>query len=151
MIKDRLASDLKDACKSGETVRASTIRLILAAMKDREIVLRTTDGADSLGEDEVMKLLSRMVRQREESARDYEEAGRLELAAEEREEIGVIKEYLPRPMSEAEVETAIESAIRSVGATSIRDVGRIMTHLKAQHTGRMDFVKACAAVKSALR
>jgi uncharacterized protein len=151
MIKDRLAADLSDAVKAGETVRASTIRLVLAALRDREIAARTSDSVEPLGDEDVMALLSRMLRQREESARGYEEAGRLELAAEERQEITVIKGYLPRPMSEAEVETAIECAIRSVGATSIRDVGRIMTHLKSKHTGRMDFVKACAAVKSALR
>ena len=150
MIKDRLTADLKDAVKARQTMRACTNRLMLAAMKDREIAARTSDAAESLGEDEVMALLTRMVRQRQESARTYEEAGRLELAAEERAEIEVIREYLPRPMTEAEVETAIQCAIRSVGATSIRDMGRIMAHLKSKHTGRMDFAKAGAAVKSAL-
>jgi uncharacterized protein YqeY len=151
MLKDRLTTDLKDAVRAGESVRASTIRLVLAALKDREIAARTSDAVEPVGEDEVMALLARMVRQREESARSYEEAGRLELAAQERDEIAIIKGYLPRPMTEAEVESAIACAIDAVGATSIRDMGRIMAHLKSKHTGRMDFVKACAAVKSALR
>jgi uncharacterized protein len=151
MIKDRLTADLKDAVKGREALRACTIRLVLAALKDREIAARTSDNVDPLGEEEIMTLLTRMVRQREESARAYEEGGRIELAEQEREEIAVIKAYLPRPMTEAEVETAIECAIRQVGATSIRDMGRIMAHLKSKHVGRMDFAKAGAQVKSALR
>lgn len=151
MIKDRLAADLKDAVKGGDGVRASTIRLILAALKDREIAARSIDNVDPISEAEILALLARMVGQREESARTYEEAGRLELAARERDEIKVIRSYLPRPMTEAEVEAAIRCAIATVGATSIRDMGRIMAHLKAKHSGRMDFAKAGAAVKSALR
>jgi uncharacterized protein YqeY len=151
MIKDRLQADLKEAVKGRETVRASTIRLILAALKDREIAARTTDSVEPIGEEEVMSLLARMVRQREESATAYEEGGRLDLADEERREIAVIRAYLPRPMTDAEVESAIACAIESVGATSIRDMGRIMAHLKSKHTGRMDFAKAGAVVKTALR
>jgi uncharacterized protein len=151
MLRNRLTTDLKEAVKERDAVRSSTLRLILAALKDREIAARTSDNPDGVGEDEILALLGRMVRQREESARTYEEAGRLELAARERDEIKVIRSYLPRPMSEAEVETAIRSAIADTGATSIRDMGRIMAHLKSKHTGRMDFAKAGAAVKSALR
>jgi uncharacterized protein len=151
MLRNRLTTDLKEAVKERDAVRSSTLRLILAALKDREIAARTSDNPDGVGEDEILALLGRMVRQREESARTYEEAGRLELAARERDEIKVIRSYLPRPMSEAEVETAIKSAIADTGATSIRDMGRIMAHLKSKHTGRMDFAKAGAAVKSALR
>jgi uncharacterized protein YqeY len=150
MLRDRLAADLGEAIKGGDGRRACTLRLILAAVKDRE-----SGGGDEAGQgmadEDIEAILARMVAQREESARDYEEAGRLELAAQERDEIKIIRTYLPRPMSEAEVERAVECAIRDCGARSIRDMGRIMAHLKANHSGRMDFAKAGAAVKTALR
>ncbi|CAN5784767.1 GatB/YqeY domain-containing protein [soil metagenome] len=158
MLRDRLTTDLKEAVKAKDATRISTLRLILAAVKDRDIAVRTGENAVRTGENaagvgdaEIIVILAKMVRQRAESAAAYEEAGRLELAAREREEIRIIKGYLPKQMSEGEVDRAIETAIRDVGATSIRDMGRIMAWLKARHTGRMDFAKAGAAIKNALR
>lgn len=151
MLRDRFQADLKEAAKAKDAVRVSTLRLILAAIKDRDIAARTGDGAEGVGEGEILAILTKMVRQREESGHVYEEAGRLELAAQERQEIVIIREYMPKPLSQAEVEKAIAGAIREVGATSIRDMGRIMAHLKERHTGQMDFAKAGSAIKNALR
>jgi uncharacterized protein len=151
MLRERLTADLKEAARDQDSRRACTLRLIVAAIKDRDIAAETSDSTDGLADGDIRGILERMVAQREESARAYEEAGRLDLAAAEREEIRIIRGYLPRPMSDAEVNRAIERAIRDVGARSIRDMGRIMAHLKANHSGQMDFAKAGAAVKTQLR
>lgn len=150
MIRDRLSGDLKDAVKAKNSQRVSTLRLILAAIKDRDIAARSGDNAEGVPDGEILGILGKMIKQRQESARAYEEGGRLELADQERAEIGIIREYMPRPMSEAEVGRAIEAAIRDVGATSVRDMGRIMARLKERHTGRMDFAMAGPRVKHAL-
>lgn len=149
-MRARIAEALKDALKSGDAVRVGTLRLMLAALKDREIALRSDDGPASLDEAEVRALLSRMIRQRRESIASYEEAARMELAERERREVDIIAEFLPKPLAEAEVEEAIAEAIRETGAASIRDLGRVMAALKARHAGRMDFAGASARVKAAL-
>lgn len=151
MLRDRLAADLKAAVSAQDGRRACTLRLILAAIKDREMGADMFDAPEGVSDDAIRTILSRMQRQREETARAYEEAGRIDLAADERAEIRILRDYLPRPMSAAEVDQAIESAIRDVGAQSIRDMGRCMARLKAQHPGRMDFVKAGAALREVLR
>jgi uncharacterized protein len=151
MLKERLTADLKEAANAKDARRACTLRLVLAAIKDRDLASAASDSATGASDEEIRSILRRMVAQREESAQGYEEAGRLELAEAEREEIKILRGYLPRPMTEAEISRAIESAIRDVGARSIRDMGRIMAHLKTHHAGRMDFTKAGAAVKSQLR
>jgi uncharacterized protein YqeY len=122
MLRERFSADLKDAIKARDATSVSTLRLIL----------------------------TKMIRQREESARTYDEGGRLDLAEKERNEIRVIRHYLPRQMSETEVRKAIDSAISETGAASIRDMGRVMATLKERHTGQMDFAKAGAAIKAAL-
>jgi len=151
MLKDRISADLKEAVQAQDARRICTLRLILAAIKDRNLAARATDDAAGVGDETIRAIIERMVRQREESAAAYEEAGRLELAQGEREEIKILRSYLPRPMSESEVEQAIKGAIRDVGAKSIRDMGRCMAHLKARHPGRMDFAKAGAVLKTTLR
>jgi uncharacterized protein YqeY len=151
MLRERFATDLKEAIKSKDARRVSTLRLISAAIKDRDIAARTTDNVDGVSDSDILGILAKMIKQRQESAKIYEEAGRLELAEQERDEIGVIQRYLPKPMSEAEVTQAIRKAIDELGATSIRDMGRIMAHLKEQHTGRMDFAKAGAVIKDSFR
>ncbi|TPE53700.1 GatB/YqeY domain-containing protein [Amaricoccus solimangrovi] len=156
MLRTRLSSDLKEAMKSKDTVRLSTLRLICAAIKDRDIDARIAEGGDAetcegCSESEIRSILARMIKQRQESARAYDEAGRPELAAQERAEITVIQGYLPKQLSEAEVERAVASAIAETGASSVRDMGRVMAHLKARHTGQMDFARAGAAVKEAFR
>ncbi|HVL19482.1 MAG TPA: GatB/YqeY domain-containing protein [Amaricoccus sp.] len=149
MIRERFAGDLKDAIKSKDAPRVSTLRLICAAVKDRDIAARTEDSG--VGDAEVLAILAKMIRQREESARIYEEAGRLDLAEQERGEIAIIRGYLPKQMSESEVEKAVAQAIGETGACSIRDMGKVMAHLKAKHAGRMDFARAGAALKQAFR
>jgi uncharacterized protein YqeY len=151
MIRERLSADLDEAIAGDDPRRACIIRLVLATIKDRDVNAGSPETGGGVSDEEIREILGKMVRQREESARDYEEAGRLALAAQEREEIRLIRRYLPRPMSEAEMERAVECAIRDCNAKSIRDVGRIMAHLRANHGGRMDFAKAGAALKTALR
>lgn len=148
-MRDRLAAAIRDAMRGRDARRLSTLRLMSAALKDQDIARRSGDGGE-LPEVEIWALFSRMVRQREESARAYDEAGRSDMAEQERDEQKVIQEFLPKPMSEAEVEAAITEAIRETDAQSIRDMGRVMNRLKEAHAGRMDLAKASARVKAAL-
>ena len=150
MIRDRLRSELKEAMLAKNACRLSTLRLIHAAIKDRDIAARSEDNVEGVGEDEIMKILGRMIRQREESAAAYEEGGRLELAEREREEIRVIRPFLPKPLSDADRQAAIRAAIDETGATSIRDMGKIMGVLKSKYTGKMDFGVAGKEVKDHL-
>ena len=147
-LRARIDRALKDAMKAREKERVSTLRLIGAAIKDRDIALRTEDR--EVGEAEITAILARMVKQRQESARAYEEAGRIELAEKELEEIGVVEEFLPRPMDQDEISAAIDAAVAETGAGSIRDMGRVMGELKARHAGRMDFSKVGPLVRERL-
>ena len=149
-LKQRLTDDMKAAMKAGEKERLGTIRLINAAIKDKEIALRGEGGEGSVGDGEVLAILGRRVKQRQESARAYEEGGRLELAEKELAEIGVIQEFLPRQMDQAEVAAAVDTAVAETGAASIRDVGKVMAALKARYTGQMDFGAVGALVKGRL-
>ena len=150
-MRDRLNAALKDAMKSKEVDRLSTLRLINAAIKDRDIALRgTADEEGGVTDDDVLAIMGRMVKQRHESARAYEEGGRLELAEKERAEVKVIEEFLPKQLSEEEIGAAVDAAIAEVGATSIRDMGKVMGALKANFTGQMDFGKAGPQVKERL-
>ncbi len=138
-LRDRLQTSLKDAMRAREVARLSTLRLINAAIKDREIAMRGEGTEIEVTEGDILGILGKMVKQRQESARAYEEGGRLELAEKELNEIKVIEEFLPRQLSPDEVEAAIVAAIAETGATSIRDMGKIMASLKARYTGQMDF------------
>ncbi len=151
MIRDRLAGDLKAAIKGDDAIRSAALRLISAAIKDRDIAARTGDNVNGVTDEEIRGILTRMIAQREVSAAGYEEAGQLELAEQERQEIGIIRDYLPRQMSEREMRSAIDSAIATIGARSVRDISRVMAHLKENHTGRMDFTRACATLKDSFR
>jgi uncharacterized protein YqeY len=151
MFRERFQGDLKDAIKARDSVRVSTLRLICAAIKDRDIAERTEDNMQGCSDAEVLAMLAKMIKQRQDSAALYEAGGRLDLAAQERAEIGIIRTYLPKPMSEPEIEKAIAEAIANTGASSVRDMGKVMAHLKARHTGKMDFARAGAAVKQAFR
>jgi uncharacterized protein YqeY len=136
--------------KSQDKIRVSTLRLITAAIKDRDIAARTSDNSDGVSEDEILEILAKMVKQRQEAAHTYEEAGRLELAEQERSEIVVIEEFLPRQLDEAEMLAAVEAAIEGQGAASLKDMGKVMGALKGQYAGQMDFGKAGALVKQKL-
>ncbi|WP_322889573.1 MULTISPECIES: GatB/YqeY domain-containing protein [unclassified Yoonia] len=150
-LRDRITTALTDAMRAKEADRLSTLRLINAAIKDRDIAMRgTADEAAGLSDADVLAIMGRMVKQRQESARAYEEGGRLELAEKELAEIKVIEEFLPRQLSETEAEAAVDAAIAAVGATSIRDMGKVMAELKTRYTGQMDFAKAGPLVKSRL-
>ena len=149
-MRDRITTALKEAMLAKDKLRTCTVRLMLAAIKDRDIALRSEDGADGLDDAGIMALLAKMVKQREESAATYETAGRMELAETERAEIGVIKDFLPKPLSADEVEAAIRKALAETRASSIRDMGKVMGVLKAQYAGRMDFGAAGGRVKAAL-
>jgi uncharacterized protein len=151
MIREKFSGDLKDAIKAKDPCRVSTLRLICAAIKDRDIAARVGDSSNGCSDAEILAVLARMIKQRQESVRAYEEGGRLDLAERERAEIEVIRDYLPRQMSEKEVERAIADAIEDTGACSIRDMGKVMAHLKARHTGQMDFARAGVAIKQAFR
>ncbi|MCU0911490.1 MAG: GatB/YqeY domain-containing protein [Rhodobacteraceae bacterium] len=149
-LKARISDALKTAMKEKAADRLSTLRLINAAIKDREIALRGEGAEGGLGEAEVLAILGKMVKQRQESARAYEEGGRVELAEKERAEIAVIEEYLPRQLDEREIAEAVDAAIAETGASSIRDMGRVMGVLKARHTGQMDFGAVGPLVKARL-
>lgn len=149
-LRDRLQISLKDAMKAKEADRLSTLRLINAAIKDREIAVRGEGGEVEVGEGDILAILGKMVKQRQESARAYEEGGRLELAEKELAEVRVIEEFLPRQLSAAEVEAAIVAAVAEVSADSIRDMGKVMAVLKGKYTGQMDFGAVGPMVKARL-
>lgn len=148
-LRDRIANALKEAMKAREAERLSTLRLISAAIKDRDIALRG-EGREGAGDGELLAILGKMVKQRQESARAYEEGGRVELAEKERAEIVVIEEFLPRQLGADEVSQAIDAAVAEVGAVSIRDMGKVMAALKARYTGQMDFGAVGPMVKDRL-
>ena len=150
MIRKRLMEAQKEAMRERESKRLATLRLVNAAIKDRDIAVRSEEGASGVDDTEIMKILAKMIKQRLDSSKIFEEAGRIELAEGERAEIKVIEEFLPKQLSESEVQAAIDSAVSEVGATSIRDMGKIMGVLKRKYTGQIDFSKAGAAVKAAL-
>jgi len=149
-LRERIQTATKEAMRARDQLRLSTLRLIGAAIKDREIAQRGEDGKGALTEDDVVALLSRMVKQRQESTRAYEEGGRLELAEREQAEIDIIQEFLPRQLSPEEVGAAIASVIADLGATGVRDMGRVMGALRERHAGQMDFGAAGALVKARL-
>jgi len=147
-MREKITQDLKDAMKAGERGKVDALRLINAALKDKEIEAR--GAGRTLTGDDVLALLQKMIKSRQESLDIYEKAGREDLAAKERGEIAVISAYLPQQLSEAEVAEAVKAAIAEAGAASIKDMGKVVAALKAKYTGRMDFAKASAAVKAAL-
>lgn len=149
-MRDRVNTALKQAMKDKATARLSTLRLINAAIKDKEIAARGTNQEDSVSDADILAILGKMTKQRQESARAYEEGSRLDLAEREREEIKVIEEFLPRQMATDEVATAIRKAVESTGAASIRDMGKVMGVLKGKYTGQMDFGKVGPMVKDQL-
>ena len=150
-MRARVNTALKEAMKAKEPERLSTLRLVNAAIKDRDIALRGTEGDDvAVGDSDVLAIMGRMVKQRQESARAYDEVGRLELAEKERAEIKVIEEFLPKQLSAEEAAAAVDAAIAEVGASSIRDMGKVMGVLKGKFTGQMDFGKVGPLVKERL-
>jgi len=150
MLRDRIADDLKSAMKAQDRMRLAALRLVNAAIKDRDIANRGKSKPPA-DDDELQGLLARMIKQREESARMYDEGGRSELAVGERSEIAVIREFLPRQLDEAEIKKAVDEAIVKNAANGLRDIGKVMGWLKEHYSGQMDFSKASASVREKLR
>lgn len=149
-MREEIKAALKEALKAQDKRRMGTIRLMQAAIKDRDIAART-EGADTLvSDDDILAILAKMIKQREESAATYENAGRAELATQEREEIDVIKSFMPTQLTDEEVEAAAAEVVAELGAESLKDMGRCMGELKKRYAGRMDFGKAGAVVKGKL-
>jgi uncharacterized protein len=150
MLRDQLRESLKQAMKAKDQRAVSTLRLILAALKDRDIAARGRGVTDGIGEPEIIEMMQKMVRQRHESIELYERGGRPELARQEAEEIAIIEGYLPRQLDEAEASQAVDAVVAELGATNLKDMGRVMAALKERFGGRMDFAKAGARVKQKL-
>jgi uncharacterized protein YqeY len=150
MLRQRINDALKTAMLAKKPLTVSTVRLILAALKDRDIAARSRNVMDGIAEDEILGMLQGMVKQRRDSIVLYEQGGRPELAQKEREEIAIIESFLPARMSEAETEEAVRATIAAIGAQGIKDMGRAMAALKERYAGRMDFTRASALVKQRL-
>ena len=149
-LRTRVNSAMKQAMRDKATARLSTLRLINAAIKDKDIAARGEGNDDGVPDSEVLAILGKMVKQRQERARTYEEGGRVDLAERELAEIEVIEEFLPRKLSDKDVEKAVDDALAEVGADSIRDMGRVMAVLKGKYTGQMDFGAVGPMVKKRL-
>jgi uncharacterized protein len=147
-MREQFSGELKAAMKAGDKRRVDTIRMIMAALKDKDIDAR--GQGKTLAEEDILALLQKMVKSRKESQEIYEKAGRHDLAVQEGEEIAVIEGFLPQPLSEAEIEQAITDAIAEAAASSIKDMGKVINALKGKYAGRMDFAKVSALVKAKL-
>jgi Uncharacterized conserved protein len=150
MLRPQLNDRLKTAMLAKDARMVSTVRLILAALKDRDIAARSRGVMDGIGDDEILSMLQSMIKQRRESIALYEQGGRLELAQQEQDEIDIIHTFLPKQMSEAETLDAVRAVIAELGAGGIKDMGRVMAALKARYAGHMDFTKASATTKKEL-
>ena len=149
-LRERINDATKTAMKEKDKLRVSTLRLISAAVKDRDIAARAEDRVEGIEEAEILSLLAKMVKQRKESAQTYEDNGRPELAEREREEIKIIQNYMPQPLSEDEMKSIIAGLVETSGATCLKDMGKIMGQLKSGYAGRVDMGKAGAVVKAHL-
>jgi hypothetical protein len=149
MLRDDINNALKTAMKAQDQRRVSTLRLVNAAFKNADIEARGA-GKPALTDDELNSQMQKMIKQRQESAELYDKGGRPELASQEREEIAVITSFLPKQMSEDEIKAAVAAAVKDTGASSMKDMGRVMAALKERHAGKMDFAKAGGLVKAQL-
>lgn len=149
-LREDITNSVKDAMKTKDAVRLSTLRLVNAAIKDRDIAARAEDRCEGIEDSEIMALLSKMVKQRQESASTYEDNGRPELAERERDEIEVIQKFMPTPLTDEELNAIIDGYIRDSGATCLKSMGKIMGQIKSDYAGRVDMGKAGAIVKGHL-
>jgi uncharacterized protein len=150
-LREQITADMKDAMKSGDKRRTATLRLMNAAIKDKDINSRT-DGHDSTLTNDagIMELLIKMVKQRQDSITAFEAGGRSELAQAERDEMAIIQSYMPKQMTDDEAKAAVAGVIAAVGASSVKDMGKVMAELKVRYAGQMDMAKVGAIVKSLL-
>lgn len=149
-LRDQIMQAMKDAMKAGDKARLSTVRLMQSAIKDKDIASRTDGRNDGVSDAEILEVFTKMVKQRRESAELYEKGGRADLVAQERGEIAVIEEFMPQQLGDAETKAAVEAIVKELGATSIKDMGKVMAALKTQYAGQMDFGKAGGVVKGLL-
>ena len=149
-MRERLSEELKAAMKAKDKRVTATVRLIIAALKDRDIAARGKDNAEGISETEILQMLQTMVKQRRESIELYENGGRLDLAQQEQEEIEIIQRFMPTQLSEEEVARAVTEIVSETGAESLKDMGRTMAALRERYAGQMDFAKASAMVKAQL-
>ena len=149
-MRDEISSYMKNALKAGDKVALSTTRLIVAALKDRDITARGNGVSEGISDDEILSMLQTMIKQRRESSTMYRDAGRMELAETEEKEIKIIQDFLPQQLGGDEIVTAIEAAISQMGAVSVKDMGKVMAYLKKEYSGKMDFSKISTQVKTAL-
>lgn len=149
-LREDISSSVKDAMKTKDAIRLSTLRLVRAAIKDRDIAARAEDRCGGIDDSEIMSLLAKMVKQREDSADVYEDNGRPELAERERSEIDVIRKFMPTPLTNDELEAVIKAYVEDSGATCLKSMGKIMGQLKSEYAGRVDMGKAGALVKGHL-
>ena len=150
MLREEISQALKLAMKAKKAQCVSTLRLILAAIKDRDIAVRSGSDSDGISNDEIMKVLQTMVKQRQESIKMYEQGNRPELAQQEAEEIRIIQEFLPVQLSDDEIAIIVNTAVKNLGAESLKDMGRMMAHFRENYAGSMDFGKASVALKEKL-
>ena len=150
-MRSELDANLKEAIKSQEKQRVATLRLINAAIKDRDIAVRSEENTEGVSDAEIILILSNMVKQRKQSIIQYEEGGRIELAEREREEIKIIQEFLPNQLTDEEIHIEISKIVNSNDQLTIKDIGKIMGELKKEFSGRMDFGKASGIVKALLK
>ena len=148
-MRETISDALKAATKAQDKRRVSTLRLVSAAIKDRDIAARTA-GKGEATDAELLDLFAKMIKQREESEKIYRDAGRAERASQEAEEIAIIREFLPKQLSDADMQKAIADAVAEAGATGVKDMGKVMAALKSRYAGQMDFAKASALVKTKL-
>jgi uncharacterized protein len=149
-LREQINDSVKEAMKAKDAKRLGTLRLINAAIKDRDIAARTADSRDLLSDDDLLGLLAKMIKQREDSVAAFDAGGRPEMAQNERDEIAIIREFMPKQMSPEDAKAAIAAVIAETGASSIKDMGKVMNALKERYAGQMDFGKASGAVKDAL-
>ena len=150
MLRTRLNEELKTALRAKQEKVLGTVRLILAALKDRDIAARSKGNYDGISEDEILQMLNSMIKQRRESIALYEQGGRCELAQREKDEIGVIQSFMPKQLSDAEMDGVVKETIGATGAKSLKDMGKVMAVLKEKFAGQMDFTRASALVKQHL-
>ncbi len=150
MLREQLSDSLKTAMKARDQRKVSTLRLILAALKDREIASRVDGEGDNLSDGDVLQMLTKMIRQRRESIKMYEQGGRVDLATQEQEEIAIIEAFLPRQLSDAETQAAAEAVVAELGAASLKDMGRTMAELRQRYAGQIDSGKVSGIVKALL-
>ena len=150
MLRNALNESLKEAMRAQDKCAIATLRLVLAALKDRDIAARSDSDTPELGDPEIVSMLETMVKQRRESIKMYEQGGREDLVEQERQEIGIIERFLPKQLNDAEIEAAVAATIESLGADSLKQMGKVMATLRQNYAGQMDFGKAGAIAKQKL-